>query len=92
MALSIMSNCGEWVNRDSVIAGLCQCGFLTNPTISNWWDSRDEMDDWKPKEYGVPTYCYVRWRDGKREKGCAYDRASQFNKAFADHVLKQEER
>jgi hypothetical protein len=69
-------------------SGLCKCGLVTNSAVSNWWDSYDEMDNWKPKKIGEATYCYVRWRDGNPEPGCVYDRASRANKDFADCVIR----
>lgn len=34
-----------------------------------------------------PDYCYAAWEDGKWVKGCGFDKADDFSKAFAMHLI-----
>lgn len=56
----------------------CKCGYVTNSAVSNYATV---------KPFGEPTECYARMVEGKWQRGCAYDRASEFMKEFVNDLV-----
>ena len=53
------------------------CGSQTNSACSNFHKHRGKR----------VTKCYAAFKDGKWIKGCGFDNASDFNKAFAMSLI-----
>ncbi len=53
------------------------CGLLTNSTCSDYWEHRGEK----------VTECYAARKDDKWVKGCSFDDADDFSKAFAMSLI-----
>jgi len=58
----------------------CKCGNTTNSAVSDYWEqySRGRKQ---------ASECYAALVGGKWERGCAFQKASLFNKRFALQVI-----
>lgn len=52
------------------------CGATTNTAVATAW--------WEPKE----ARCTGKFVDGKWERGCGYDTAPDFDKAYVDKLIR----
>lgn len=58
-----------------------QCGSTTNTALCDHINSKDDMADRCFAKFDFSTVAWV--------KGCAYDEASEFEKAFADKCIEE---